>query len=613
MRILGNVTIGTGATLTVSPGTKLTFTSAAPLIINGTMNAVGTSAQPITFDFVTPYSNNGLKFYQNASGTLSHCNISHATYGVYAENTGGLYAQHAEPSITYCNISGNTYGLYYNNAGTFSNTVQNNTISGNFSHGVYLYKSWPQTFLDNTITGNWADGISLNNSNGNIASNTITGNGGYAIYCYNYSAPVITYNLIGPNNSYGVVADYYSPANLGSAFTGDGRNRFHEATASIAASYHSDVIAGDYYGYGHNSFYADQLVCWYLIIDNSIMEASYNYWEYLNYPDAYITNGGRLDYTTVLYDDPNPRMGGMVNIYSSAPISPLKKAGFKTGASDTSTFLDADLKNSLNALLSGNYAQAIQQYSRRYATETDPIRKQYVLTRLGECYRNAKRKDFPNFLNSSVRPNLSKNDLLYATTLQLENIFFTNDGKYEQAVANFKMLADNFAEDTNTVKHFLFGLWSLYQFELNDTIKAQEYLDELKAQYPSDNLTWHARLLKGEIKGNPNSKQNQKDARTAISVLPIRTELFTNYPNPFNPTTVIKYQLAANSQVALKVYDILGREVATLVDGLKEAGSYSATFDGTRLASGIYIIRLSATPEDGSKPFTQVKKMVLLR
>lgn len=91
-----------------------------------------------------------------------------------------------------------------------------------------------------------------------------------------------------------------------------------------------------------------------------------------------------------------------------------------------------------------------------------------------------------------------------------------------------------------------------------------------------------------------------------------------NYPNPFNPKTVISYQLPVASKVSLKVYDVLGREVATLVDGMKDAGAYSATFDGARLASGVYIMRLSATPEDGSpkgagKPFVQVKKLMLLK
>ena len=62
----------------------------------------------------------------------------------------------------------------------------------------------------------------------------------------------------------------------------------------------------------------------------------------------------------------------------------------------------------------------------------------------------------------------------------------------------------------------------------------------------------------------------------------------------------ISYQLPASSRVTVKVYDILGREVATLVDGMKEAGYYTATFDGSRLSSGIYITRFLAQPQEGN-------------
>jgi hypothetical protein len=85
-----------------------------------------------------------------------------------------------------------------------------------------------------------------------------------------------------------------------------------------------------------------------------------------------------------------------------------------------------------------------------------------------------------------------------------------------------------------------------------------------------------------------------------------------NYPNPFNPSSTIHYQIPNAGHVTLKVYDMLGREVATLVDGIKEVGSYSATFDGEKLASGVYIMRFVARSEEG-KDFVQTKKMVLMK
>jgi len=80
-----------------------------------------------------------------------------------------------------------------------------------------------------------------------------------------------------------------------------------------------------------------------------------------------------------------------------------------------------------------------------------------------------------------------------------------------------------------------------------------------------------------------------------------------NYPNPFNPNTVISYQLAVSSFAKLKVYDILGNEISTLVSEKQNAGSYSVEFDGSNYSSGIYYYKLEA----GN--FTEVRKMILLK
>jgi Secretion system C-terminal sorting domain len=91
------------------------------------------------------------------------------------------------------------------------------------------------------------------------------------------------------------------------------------------------------------------------------------------------------------------------------------------------------------------------------------------------------------------------------------------------------------------------------------------------------------------------------------STLPKQFDLGQNYPNPFNPTTEISYQLPKNSFVSLKIYNMLGQEVETLVSGSKAAGSYTARLDGARLSSGIYFYTLKA----GN--FTSTKKMLLLK
>ena len=89
-----------------------------------------------------------------------------------------------------------------------------------------------------------------------------------------------------------------------------------------------------------------------------------------------------------------------------------------------------------------------------------------------------------------------------------------------------------------------------------------------------------------------------------------------NMPNPFNPATLVNYELPEPSHVTLKVYNMLGQEVATLVDGMQDAGYRTARFDGSNLASGIYMYRLTALPTNGGSStggFSDVKKMMLVK
>ncbi len=92
-----------------------------------------------------------------------------------------------------------------------------------------------------------------------------------------------------------------------------------------------------------------------------------------------------------------------------------------------------------------------------------------------------------------------------------------------------------------------------------------------------------------------------------LSLAPTEFELRAPYPNPFNPTTRIDFMLPQAGKAQLTVFDVTGREVATLIDGEMPAGYHSAIFDGERLASGIYFYKLTA---DG---FSDTKKMALVK
>jgi hypothetical protein len=92
-----------------------------------------------------------------------------------------------------------------------------------------------------------------------------------------------------------------------------------------------------------------------------------------------------------------------------------------------------------------------------------------------------------------------------------------------------------------------------------------------------------------------------------IQIAPENFGLSQNYPNPFNPTTAIGYQLPKASYVNLAVYDVSGRKVFELAEGLRAAGVHEVTFDAVNFASGLYFYRLEAGD------FKAVRKMVLIK
>ena len=94
---------------------------------------------------------------------------------------------------------------------------------------------------------------------------------------------------------------------------------------------------------------------------------------------------------------------------------------------------------------------------------------------------------------------------------------------------------------------------------------------------------------------------------SAPALQPTQFSLGQNYPNPFNPSTTIRYTLPVSGRVAMRVYNILGQAVATLVDGTQNAGTYEVSFNASALSSGVYFYRI----ESGS--FAAVRKMMLLK
>jgi hypothetical protein len=121
---------------------------------------------------------------------------------------------------------------------------------------------------------------------------------------------------------------------------------------------------------------------------------------------------------------------------------------------------------------------------------------------------------------------------------------------------------------------------------------------------------WYYRLKQVDLGGFASYSEEavvELGAPLPASAVPSQAELLPNYPNPFNPTTTIRYGISGKSHVTLAVFNTLGQPVALLVDGVEEAGYHQVSFGAASLASGVYFYRIRAGD------FVQTKRLTLLR
>ncbi|NCS80319.1 MAG: T9SS type A sorting domain-containing protein [Ignavibacteria bacterium] len=190
--------------------------------------------------------------------------------------------------------------------------------------------------------------------------------------------------------------------------------------------------------------------------------------------------------------------------------------------------------------------------------------------------------------------------------------FYLSKDEDNRAVALFDELKD----DKNSKKDNFEGLYEKFNLMLHkkkDIVSAKNLLAEMKNKFVDDEeANIHiatAEMLISNINNN-NHALGKKQNETAVSndnEVIKEYALFNNYPNPFNPVTTITYQLPKDGVVTLKIFDMLGKEVMTLVNEQKEMGRYTVQFDASSLASGMYVYQLRAND------YTSTKKMLLLK
>ena len=157
--------------------------------------------------------------------------------------------------------------------------------------------------------------------------------------------------------------------------------------------------------------------------------------------------------------------------------------------------------------------------------------------------------------------------------------------------------------DTITAAHFHYpgGVFSTPFKENVSSGKWSAVPDSIVAMFAQGGvyMNVHTRTFPGgEIRGTVSTSGTPlADVKQVSSTIPASFRLDQNYPNPFNPSTTIQFTLARPARVSLRVFNLLGQEVATLVDEVRTAGSHQVTFDARNLASGAYFYRLTTDAE----------------
>ena len=571
----GTFTVNAGATMNIQAGCLAKFGSAKWLTVNGSLNAVGTSGSPITFTANTanpyPGSWSSVKL-AGGPNTMRYCIVDYASWGIYVNNT-------SINTIEYCNIHHSmNYGvLAVNTSQNYRYTtvdhcdisddnssaalIQNaridfiySTMDDNNNYGV-IHNAGGKSYFEHTgISGNSKDGIYVNASTGfaRLAPDFGTTMGNNA---------VVGNDLNGQFNQINV--------NSGGAFLG-------ETNAS-----------GNRIG-GYNTVQGN---C-YLIRNNTgtPVEAEYTTWNSCPVDGGCLS--GPVDPSNCLLT----LMAPGTAFRSDEESNPDNVTSTVEGAAFTLTAMSEYTQELIARIEKGEIGDAL-----------GALHTLNGMCGPGGMYTYALAVSWDKFLatiaEGAYPPEVQSLARAYVIDARM------NAGDFDRAAELAGLIIAKDPDDE---------LWLHAQYQLVSALaskgeigQALEAFDRMQSRGVSINrdAVQHLAEFVSIVQGEPDIPMPGKTAASASGTThaPVRFGLSQNYPNPFNPTTTINYSLAEDSHVQLKIYNVIGREVASLVDGMQSAGIQTVAFDGSNLPSGVYFYRIVAGA------FMDQKKLLVLK
>jgi hypothetical protein len=573
LSVAGNIVILSGVTLNLQSGTTLNIASGDSITCNGILTATGSSSSPVTFNF----SGTGGIVISGSTSSSSNLNYVTINSGAGVSFTNGSTATIQSSSINNC-----TQGVYIYNS---SPTVASNSILNSTNYGVYIDGSSSSPIIDS-----------------NLVKKT-TGLSGTGIYATNNATPTICSNKV-------------SGFNYGIYIGGGSFARFHIPSNS----YRNNLIYGNFNGLTA-AFSATVYGAYYIGANNV---TSYNSIHGNSGCDAYSYHGGHL-YAQIDYWGSSPRrvVSDTATIDTTGPLSYDPWSGITPGIKQknnsksfnnilasvtTSSVTDTSMmafNSGLNFEDNNNITGAISQFISMIVKDSHA---ELAITELFKLMKQYTRSDILTYFG-----NISSGSKHYPLVSKLIADNNLQSGQFSNAISAYDKLIQNYPNDYYGINARFQKLFAYLNIN-NDKTTAQQILSEIKdLNLSTTDPQWTSQIQMAEnLLGTSGITMDKSQAIEVSKNVesennPKEYALFNNYPNPFNPTTIIEYQLPKDGFVSLKVYDILGREIKTLVNGFRTLGKYSVSFDGTNLASGIYFYQLK------SNGFSSIKKMILTK
>lgn len=534
--------------LTIQSGKTLTIPSGAQLVFaSGKGIIVDGTLNATSTTFTSSSTWGGIQFRSGSSGILDGCTIENVyTYGGAAISMiGGGSA-----TVKNCTIENNSssHGISIINTGTSVPYIYNNTIRNNTLSGIYIY-----------------------NGNAYLRYNNITGpssSGHAGVNCYYFSTPLFA----APSGGYE-----------------EGWNTLQNGYHGLWGNYHCNINAGSSTN-GYNNTFSNNTYANVRASSYTTISAKKNWWS------------------------PNPPSRVIVDGTSSVDYSPYNQwqdaiatGNSKNSIGENSITSLSSLSQAREFLFQKDYQSAFDIYKQIINSK---INEKEVMFAISDLYFLYKAYSIPGVLTLLESIISSKEEVKEYKPLALEVI--SNLSLYDKSEPDFLLFNTKLREYSMNTIHELHGIVDLFYYHFNkkEFDAALKVIESVSEKFiEEDNVKFAKWLINSElgIESSSTSKFGNGITSAEDNSKPKEFRLFGNYPNPFNPTTKISFSIPVQAQVELEVYDALGRKVAEVVNETLNAGEYEVEFDGSGLASGLYIYKLT------SGNSTDSKKMMILK